>query len=395
MRFASSITAARDVSTALAELLPPLEARITPGAVDFVTLFLSGHYREQAEVLLERVQAFFPTAAIIGCTAEGTMGCGRELERVHSLSVFAAELPDVGVHPFHITQDMLERADDVPDWERMVAVSPESTPVFIAFADPFRFNVHGFIDGINAFYPAAPLVGGVASGGSAPRQNRLLALGEVFTDGVVGAALSGPIRVETVVSQGCRPIGRPFVITRGERNVIRELGGRVALEQLHEVLVKLPQEDEQLAKQSLLIGRVIDEYKDRFARGDFLIHNILGVDRNTGAIGIAGQAKTGSTVQFHVRDSSSADEDLRMMLTPHAVGVAGALVFGCNGRGTHMWAEPGHDMGVLRELCGDVPVGGFFCGGEFGPVGGRNFIHGFTACIALFHDNEPAPADPK
>jgi small ligand-binding sensory domain FIST len=204
---------------------------------------------------------------------------------------------------------------------------------------------------------------------------------------MVGVALSGNLKVETVVSQGCRPIGRPFVITRAERNIIHELGRRPALEQLQNVLTKLPPDDEVLARESLFVGRAIDEYKGRFGRGDFLIHNIIGADRKSGAIGIAGQAKVGATVQFHVRDAQSADEDLRAMLTVHAKSdLRGAMLFGCNGRGTRMWPTPGHDVGVLRQVLGDVPVAGFFCGGEFGPVGGRNFVHGFTASIALFHE---------
>jgi small ligand-binding sensory domain FIST len=193
-----------------------------------------------------------------------------------------------------------------------------------------------------------------------------------------------------VVSQGCRPIGKSFIVTKAEGNIIHELGRKPALEQLHSVLTKLAEPEEQLARESMFLGRAIDEYKERFGRGDFLIHNILGADRKSGAIGIAGQVKVGTTVQFHVRDAQSADEDLRAMLTPHAATEPeGALLFGCNGRGTHMWPEPGHDVNLLRQLLGNVPVAGFFCGGEFGPVGGRNFVHGFTASIALFYP--PAP----
>jgi small ligand-binding sensory domain FIST len=153
------------------------------------------------------------------------------------------------------------------------------------------------------------------------------------------------------------------------------------------VLVNLRPEEEKLARQSLFMGRVIDEYRDRFTRGDFLIQNIIGADQQSGALAIAGPAKVGATVQFHVRDAKSADEDLRAMLLPFAaMDIRGGMLFGCNGRGTNMWDKPDHDVGVLREVLGDVPTAGFFCGGEFGPVGGRNFLHGFTASIALFRE---------
>ena len=260
--------------------------------------------------------------------------------------------------------------------------------------DPFRLAIQDFVEEFNEAYPAVPLVGGVASAGRMPDKNRLILNGEMYRDGMVGVALTGRLQVNTAVSQGCRPIGKPFVITKAERNVIHQLGGLVSLEQLRNVLMNLSDLDEKLARQSLFIGRVIDEYKDQFTRGDFLIHNIIGVDRSNGAIAIAGNARVGATVQFHVRDAESADEDLRAILAPHVdTGVCGALFFSCNGRGTRMWPKPGHDVGVLHELLGDVPVAGFFCGGEFGPVGGRNFVHGFTASIALFRDPDETPAD--
>lgn len=385
MRFASSICATSDVSQALDELLAPIDARVTPGMVDFALVFATAHFDDDLQSVVDRLSASFPTAVLLGCTVEGTIGNDRELERVPSISLLVASMPDVRIHPFHLRQKDLAAISTALDWERIVAVSPESHPTFLALADPFRISMQGFIDQINDVYPGSALIGGVASAASAPRQNRLIIGGEIHREGVVGVALSGDVQVDTVVSQGCRPIGKPFVITKADRNVIMELGGNSPLQQLHDVLVNLPADDEQLARESLFLGRVIDEYKERFVRGDFLIHNIIGVDRKSGVIAIAGHARVGATVQFHVRDAASADEDLRALLAVHADDdVCGAALFGCNGRGTQMWPKPGHDAGVVREVLGDIPVGGCFCGGEFGPVANRNFIHGFTASIALF-----------
>lgn len=387
VRFASSISSAHNVDEAVDELIRPIDRRVTPGMVDLVLLFSTAHFEDELSDVVERVGAAFPSAVLMGCTAEGTIGYDKELEHVPSMSLLAASMPDVLIRPFHVVQQQLESAEAQLDWEHLVGTSPESKPIFVAIGDPFRFDIHGFVERINEVFPGAPLVGGIASAGHEPRQNRLMINGEIVREGIVGVAMTGRLDVGTVVSQGCRPVGKPFVITKGERNVVLELGGRPVLEQLQEVLIGLPDEDKKLANQSLFIGRVIDEYKGRFTRGDFLIHNIIGVDRISGAIGIAGHARIGATVQFHVRDADSADQDLRAMLTPQEnSGVCGAMLFGCNGRGTHMWSKPGHDVGVLRELLGDVPLAGFFCGGEFGPIGGKNFIHAFTASIALFRE---------
>jgi len=392
MRFASSITSTVEPHRAVTELLEPIERRITPGMVDLALLFVTAHFSENLGDVLDRIGSAFQGAVLLGCTAEGTIGCDREIESEASMALLVASLPDVGLRPFRMHQRDLDSIRTPPDWERVVGAAPESNPAFIALADPFRLAVHDFVEELNEGYPGAPLVGGIASAGSAPQQNRLFLGDEIQHEGLVGVALTGSFSLETVVSQGCRPIGKPFVVTRGERNIVKELGGRPALEQLHKVIVAASPEEERLARQSLFLGRVIDEYKSKFSRGDFLIHNIIGVDRKSGAIAIAGQARVGGTMQFHVRDADSADEDLRALLAPHAnTDVRGAMLFGCNGRGTRMWPEPGHDAGVVHELLGDVPLGGFFCGGEFGRVASRNFIHGFTASLALFR---PAP-DPR
>lgn len=385
MRFAASITTRTDIARAVEDLIRGVDGRVTPGMVDLAFLFATAHFEDDLEEIVARLRDVFPGAVFTGCTAEGVIGVDREVERAPGLTLLVASLPGVAVRPFHLTQDDVEIADTLDAWERLTGVSPESNPTFVAFLDPFAFDVLAYLDRVNELYPARPVVGGVASAARKPGENRLIHPDGVVRQGAVGVTLTGAFDVRTVVSQGCRPIARPFIITRGERNIVRELSGKPALEQLQSVLSTLPEQDGLLAQDALFLGRVIDEYKDRFTRGDFLIHNIIGADRNTGALGIAGLARVGATVQFHVRDAASADEDLHALLAPHAgQGVCGALLFGCNGRGSRMWPESGHDVGVLREVLGDIPVGGFFCGGELGPIGRRNFIHGFTASIALF-----------
>lgn len=385
MRFASSITANPDAEEAVAELLAPLDRRVTPGMIDLAFLFCTAHYEDEFEEVTERVAAFLPSAVLVGCTAEGTIGADREVERMPSMSLLAGTLPDVRINPFHVQQSQLEAAKDHHDWERLVGVAPESDPVFVALADPFRIDVLSFVDRLSKAYPQVPLFGGVASAGTKPKENRLLLNGEIVREGIVGVALTGNLAAEAVVSQGCRPIGKPFVVTKGDRNIVRELGGKPAFVRLRKVLEDLGPEERKLFKHSLFLGRAIDEYRSEFTRGDFLIHSIIGVDAQSGSLMIAGPARVGTTVQFHLRDAASADEDLRSVLAPHAESdVRGALLFSCNGRGTRMWPkEPGHDVGALRDQVGPVPVAGFFCAGEFGPVGGRNFVHGFTASVAL------------
>jgi small ligand-binding sensory domain FIST len=385
LRFASSITTQTDAAEAVEELIRPVDESMTVGMVDLALLFATAHYTRDMEGVLERLTETFPGAALIGCTVCGAIGVNAEIEKGPSMSLWAAELPDVRLYPFSFQQEQLEVSSGHLDWERMVGVAPESRPAFLALVDPFRLDTLGFLEQINGFFPGASLIGGIASGARQPGQNLLFVNGEVHNEGVVGVAFTGDLAVDTVVSQGCRPIGEPFVVTKGQQNIILELGGHPPLARLDAVFSRLSPRDKSLVRPPLLLGRAIDEYKTEFARGDFLVQGISGVDRRSGALVIAGPVRVGSTVQFHVRDAASADEDLREALAPHAdAGARAALLFSCNGRGTQMWPDPGHDIGLIREVIGRIPVAGMFCGGEFGPVGGKNFVHGFTASIALF-----------
>jgi small ligand-binding sensory domain FIST len=220
----------------------------------------------------------------------------------------------------------------------------------------------------------------LASAARGPGGNRLVLDGAVTTTGAVGVLLEQP--VQTVVSQGCRPIGDPMTVTRAERNIIYELAGRPAMERLQELASVASPADRVLLQSGVHLGQVVDEHRDVFERGDFVIRNVLGADRNLGAIAVGDEVEIGSTVQFQVRDAASADEDLRFLLDGRRGD--GALVFTCNGRGTQLFGIPDHDAQVVHEALDGAATAGMFCAGEIGPIGGRSFLHGFTASVLLF-----------
>jgi len=219
---------------------------------------------------------------------------------------------------------------------------------------------------------------------------------KVMDSGAVGVALTGNVEVVALVSQGCRPIGQVLTVTRSEGNVIFELGGKAPVQRIQELYASLPEHDRELMTEGLLVGRVIDEYKTEFERGDFLVRGLVGADPDSGAIAVGDAVAVGETIQFHVRDEASADEDLRTTLKVARDmfgdrGVAGGLLFTCNGRGSRMFSTPDHDAALLASELDDPPIAGFFCAGELGPVGSKNFLHGFTASMALFSEDPKAP----
>jgi small ligand-binding sensory domain FIST len=261
---------------------------------------------------------------------------------------------------------------------------------FLLLADPFSTPVDDLLAMIAERYPTAKAIGGLAGGGSDLGENRLVLDQEVFDDGLVGVALSGPVSIRTVISQGCRPIGDPYVVTKADRNVIYELGGEPALNRLQSAFESLESEEREIAHRALHLGIVIDEHRDRFDRGDFLVRNLIGADRTAGSVAVGDLVREGQTVQFHMRDAGSASEDLNLLLatdrTKHQQPPLGALLFSCCGRGEGLFGKPSHDVSAVVERSGKIPIAGFFAQGEIGPVGSKNFLHGYTASVALFSE---------
>jgi small ligand-binding sensory domain FIST len=276
---------------------------------------------------------------------------------------------------------------------------PDPAGVHLMICDPFTFPAGDLLADLNQHVRGAVIMGGMASGGLAQRRSLLFLDGAVLTSGAVGAHLPGAA-IRPLVAQGCRPVGDPYTVTRADGNLIFELGGRPPLARLREMAATLPAEDQELLAAGPHLGLVIDEYQSEARLGDFLVRSIVGADPASGAMAVAGDVEVGQTVQFHVRDARSADDDLRRVLEREAGGPggrppAGALLFTCTGRGSRMFPGPDHDAGLLAETLGPLPVAGFFCDGELGPVGGQNFLHTFTASIALFPETEFPETGPE
>jgi small ligand-binding sensory domain FIST len=338
-------------------------------------------------VLVDAIGEALAPRHLIGCTAEATIAEGREIEGGPALTLWAAHLPGAAITPFALHA---VAADDGVEIEGVPEGLEEAldTPV-ILLADPFTFPADAFLDHMNGAGGAArPVVGGLASGGRSAGEHRLIIGRRVHPEGAVGVALDG-VRVTTVVSQGCRPVGPDMVVTAADGPIVEELAGRPAVERLEELIHGAGPEERGLLESGLLAGLVIDENRPDYRRGDYLIRGVRGADRESGSLLVGERVRVGQTLRFQARDAGSADADLREALAQARRELgdgmpAGALVFTCNGRGTNLFDVPNHDAMVIRDAFGDIPTGGLFCNGEIGPVGGRNFLHGFTATMAVF-----------
>ncbi len=399
LAFASAVTTEPQTAAAVDELLGQLPDHAA-SAGGMAVVFASMHHADGLARAAERIRQTTGIAALIGCTSEGAIGVRREVEAGPAMSILVGGFPGADVRVATMTPPELGAAALTEDPALVRALLPDSIledlRAIVLLADPFSTPMIKLLPALNRAFGDVPVVGGMASGGRSAEQNRLIVDDEVVNMGAVALAIAGEVDVQTTVSQGCRPIGRPFVITRAKRHVVQELGGRNALAAVQEMAQDLPDKDrELLTTGGVYLGRVINEYRDRFGRGDFLIRNVIGVDPDSGYVAINDPLiRVGQTVQFHVRDAEAATQDLSMLLQAqriHGPG-AGALLFSCNSRGRKLFEKPDADADMVHEALGEVPLAGFFAAGEIGPIGERNFMHGHTASLMVFRPADPGPA---
>uniref|UniRef100_A0A7C2K2C5 Histidine kinase n=1 Tax=Schlesneria paludicola TaxID=360056 RepID=A0A7C2K2C5_9PLAN len=385
MRIACGASTRPELKDAVAESSASVISGLEGAAADLTLLFVSHHHRGQFPAVAAAWQRAVPTRCLLGCSGEAIVAGRREVEGGPCLSAWTASCPQTELVPFRVEFEPTPDGVVCVGLPEQLADQPQRVRAVILLGEPFSSAPRSVLDRLGDELPGVPVVGGMASGGG-PDENSLFFGDTAVPHGAVGVALLDAPRVITLVSQGCKPIGSPYIVTKSERNVIYELGGRPAMERLQELYPTLSARDQALIEQGLHVGLAMSEYQDRFGRGDFLVSNVMGAHRESGAILLGNLVRTGQTVQFHVRDAETADEDLQHLLEalPKPSSLAGGLLFTCNGRGTRMFSTPDHDAAAIQRQLGPLPLAGLFAAGEIGPVGGRNYVHGFTASVALF-----------
>ena len=388
MQFAAALSKTVDTESAARAVAEDIRAQLGAAPIDLACVFFSAHHAEGADVLASMLTETLHPRLLIGCSGEGVISGAEELETAPAVTLWASVLPGVGLDSFRSSFSPTQDQFQLSGWPSPGA----GNAPFLLFADPFTTPVQEVLGLLEERYPGANVIGGLAGGGHEAGMNRLILHDHVLDGGLVGVRLSGPIDVRPIISQGCRLIGDRFVVTKSEGNLIHELGGAPALERLQAVFESLGEQDRSRAHRALHLGIVIDEHRNRFERGDFLIRNLLGADQTTGAIAVGDVVQEGQTVQFHLRDADSASEDLNVLLAAdraqHPHRPLGALVFSCCGRGRGLFGRPNHDAAAAAERLGPIPIAGFFAQGEIGPIGNRNFLHGYTASLALFAERD-------
>lgn len=362
--------------------------RAAGGHVSCAFVFASSDYQPHLEDFLELVQLHGHVPLIVGCSASGVIGTAVEAEQQSGFSLLFLHLPNTKLTAFEFGGEDIESEDGPAGWQRRSGLKIEDVDAWFVLANPFSIPVDRWLHQWNDAYPKVPTIGGLASGGEGAEDVFIFHDHRRVESGAIALALQGGVRVTAVVSQGCTPIGEPLLITGADNNVILSLGSKPAYEALSEAFASLPDSVKERAQGNLFAGLATSEYLDDFKRGDFLIRNIIGANPDTGAVAIGDYPRVGQTMQYQLRDRTAADDDLRERL----VDASGAkppfasLVFCCNGRGKNLFGKANHDAAALAKMFGSIPATGLFCNGEIGPVGAKNFVHGYTASIALLAD---------
>jgi small ligand-binding sensory domain FIST len=386
-RFASALSTASDLDLAASRTVGRVAAELG-GPASLACLFLTQHFQGDLKAVANLICDQLGTNNLIGCVAESVAGVNQEVEDNPGLALWAMAEPRQEISLSHVQFERTPDGSLFTGWPEGYELDWPSDAGILAIGDPYSFPADHLLEQINELHPGVLVCGGMASGATAPGESRIFYGREVVSRGAVLAFLRGPVRMRTLVSQGCRPIGKPMVVTKAERNVIFELGGKPALLQLKELFATLPTSEQALVQKGVHVGIVVSEYKEKFEYGDFLIRNVTGFDQNVHAIAIGDWVRVGQTVQFHIRDRDTADDDLHQHLKQAKKSIAApeaALLFTCNGRGTRFFSEPHHDATSIGVTLGQIPMAGFFAAGELGPVSGKNYMHGYTASIALFN----------
>ncbi|MEM7001361.1 MAG: FIST N-terminal domain-containing protein [Pseudomonadota bacterium] len=386
MMFASAVTNEQDETVAITQLVTQVQQQLEARSVDLAILFVSPHFRLTAGNVSALIREVLQPTVLLGCTAEGVIGRDVEFEHGPGMTLVAAHLPNVSLAPFSLQSMGWPKLLDEEDAFRRILGATDESKLFILLVDPFTAPIDDVLTAFNTFLPNLPVVGGLASGSHRPGGNALFFNDRIVNNGAIGVALSGKFDVDVIVSQGCRPIGEPFRITESQDNVILSLDHETPFVQLQNLVRQLSETDQDLLRNGVFIGRAINSAQEILGRGDFLIRGVMGLDQNNGAMIVSDYMQVGETVQFHLRDASTAEEDLEMMLTPQMLfdPPAGALLFSCNGRGTRLYDHPNGDISIIQNVVGDLDLAGFFCAGEIGPIGGKNFLHAHTASLVMF-----------
>ena len=350
---------------------------------DLALVFVTGDAHARAHEALHAVRRVTGAPIVLGCSGTGVLSERREVEEGLAVAVLVVRDPRLLATAFALERQG-ERRDIGAEVAQRIGATVAEGGCVLVLPDAVGCNPPALLTQLHAALGFVPVLGAVAAG--APMFE--LYETDALEGALVGVALSGLAPV-IGVTQGCTPIGQPYVITHAEANVIQRIGSRPALEILTEAIRANPETEARIRHAGVFAGLAMDSAKSPLERGDFLVRNLVGADQSSGALAVAERVRIGQTVQFQIRDAQASRQDLLAMLDEltgrlHGRRPAFGCYFDCAGRGRGLFGVPDHDVTLIRERLGEFPLVGFFGNGEFAPIGRRNFFHNYTGALVIF-----------
>ena len=366
-----------------------LRRQLCAPAVSLGLVFMTPRFFPYARQILEILRVHARVPLLLGCSSQSLIAGSLEVEQNAGVALGLYWLPGAELKACHFTEKEVGEAARAGYWHQHTGIELGRSNGWLVFIDPFHLDSESWLRTWNLAYAPLPVMGGLASGDLTEQLTQLYLNGDVFEEGGVAVSVGGQVGLAGMISQGCTPIGETWTLTKVEQNIIHEIGNRPAYEVLAETFNRLTPEEQSHARGNLFIGLVVNEYLDEFHRGDFLVRNLIGADPRSGCIAVWALPRAGQTVQFQRRSAAAATEDMTELLARVHKQLGGATLYGgclcsCNGRGQNLFGRPHHDAQMIQQQLGPMGLAGFFCNGEIGPVGNKNFLHGFTASLALF-----------
>jgi small ligand-binding sensory domain FIST len=371
-----------------AALEASLEAIERSGAdrADLALVFVTGDAHTRAHEALHAVRRVTGAPVVLGCSGTGILTERREVEGEMAVAVLAVRCERLVTTPFSFERQG-ERRDLGTELAQRIGSTVAEGGCALVLPDAMGCNPPALLTQLHDALGFVPVLGAVAAG--APMFE--LYNTDAMEGALIGVALSG-LTPLIGVTQGCTPIGEPYVITHAEGNVIQRIGSRLALEMLTEAIRANPDTEARIRQAGIFAGLAMDPAKSPLERGDFLVRNLVGADRASGALAVAERVRIGQTLQFQIRDAQASRQDLLEMLDELAERLDGrrpafGCYFDCAGRGRGLFGVPDHDVTLIRERLGEFPLVGFFGNGEFAPIGRRNFFHNYTGALVVFPES--------
>lgn len=360
----------------------------------FGLIFASNECLPRVEEVIEIIRIYGQVPMLIGCTSNGVIADNREFENEPGISVSLFHFPETTARAIHAPENVLSSLlGDGPTLKQHLRDHHQANS-WILFGSSESIAGDQWLQDWDAATGSAVTVGGFAGVDPTTLQSALFLNGEILHQGAVALSLEGEVRIEPLISQGCRPVGSPWTVTRSEQNIIQQIGNRPILEVLRDTLEGMSRTDQKQARGNIFIGVVRDEYKAEFATGDFLVRNLAAIDPQSGAVAIATPLRVGQNLQFQIRDAQTASIGFEELLRTKADDLRGHEVLGaclcdCIGRGSSLYGVPDHDASLIQSIFPGLPVGGLFCNGEFATQQNRTLLHGYAASLGLFVRSSP------